>query len=238
MGGGSSKYLFDMHKKSDAEIMRFMLPLYYTSDTVTNEDIELARTSWNLIINDASTRYKELSSRRIVSQPSSISWFYTTFYNRLFDIHPACKPLFNRGIVGQGNFLVKMITLTLNQLRNPDTFRGTMESLAARHCDWGVRGVEYGIVGDVLFYSLHYVLGDEGFNEGVQVAWWRIYSAMLTHILPICIRHERDAPAPSDISNARQPVVHSSRHDPKSTCFSVITSSSAGHDNFMIVEDA
>ena len=125
-------------------------------------------------------------------QPSCISWFYTTFYNRLFDIHPACKPLFNRGIIGQGNFLVKMISLTLSQLRNPNTFKQTMESLAERHCEWGVRGVEYGIVGDVLFYSLHFVLGDEAFNEQVQQAWWKVYSAMLTHILPICIRHERD----------------------------------------------
>ena len=218
MGGGQSICYINFHKKSDAEIMKFMLPLYYTTHHITERDMDLAHQSWDYICTSTSPKYLDVHDSNNLQKPSCISWFYTTFYNRLFDVHPACKPLFKRGTVGQGNFLVKMITLTLNQLRYPKSFQQTMENLAARHCEWGVRGGEYGIVGDVLFYSLQYVLGDEVFSDAVQVAWWRIYSAMLTHILPICIRHERDAPAPSDTSNTRRAVAHSvSKHEPEST---------------------
>ena len=106
-----------------------------------------------------------------------------------------------------------------------------MESLAARHCKWGVRGVEYGIVGDVLFYALHHVLGDEAFNKQVQISWWRVYSTMLTHILPICIRHERDSVT---VSTVREATVHTTIQSNSETKL-VSTKKS---EEFVIIEDA
>ena len=93
-------------------------------------------------------------------------------------------------LLGQGKFLVKMITMALSQASDSEKFKALMEDLATKHCQWGVRSIEYGIVGDVLFYALHTVLG-EGYTPAVEQSWCRIYSTMLSLILPVVIRYER-----------------------------------------------
>jgi hemoglobin-like flavoprotein len=123
-------------------------------------------------------------------QASCISWFYSNFYERLFDVHPMCRPLFTSGIISQGKFLVKMVSLILNSLKNKDKFIHAMEDLAMRHCERGVRGVEYGIVGDVLFSTIHKTVGTP-FTREVENAWKLIYSSMIQVIVPLCVEYER-----------------------------------------------
>lgn len=123
-------------------------------------------------------------------QASCISWFYSIFYERLFDVHPMCRPLFTSGIISQGKFLVKMVSLILNCLKNREKFIRAMEDLALRHCERGVRGVEYGIVGDVLIYTIHKAVGAP-FTRDVENAWKLIYSSMIQIIVPLCVEYER-----------------------------------------------
>lgn len=167
-------------------------PVYYTKDPVTVEDLVEAQVSWNHIILGTSPRFLEASSSPGFEHDSSLVWFYMIFYNRLFDIHPACRHLFTRSMPIQGKFLVKMITMALSQASNPERFQSIMEDLALNHCELGVRAIEYGIVGDVLFYSLHTVLGS-AYTAASETAWRRIYSAMLTYILPAVVRYEAGA---------------------------------------------
>jgi uncharacterized membrane protein YgcG len=82
-----------------------------------------------------------------------------------------------------------MISLTLNQLHDPMNFQIIMRGLALSHCQKGVRSVEYGIVGSVLFHSLKKVLAEE-YTEAVHQAWVKIYSAMLSIIVPMVVDHE------------------------------------------------
>ena len=102
-----------------------------------------------------------------------------------------CRPLFTSGIISQGKFLVKMVSLILNSLKNKDKFIKAMEDLAMRHCERGVRGVEYGIVGDVLFATLQRTVGDDSFTREVENAWKLIYSSMIQVIVPLCVEYER-----------------------------------------------
>lgn len=185
------------------EILMLMMPVYYIRDcVVTPEDIEAVKVGWNLIIKDNTEPYKELKKNKNCEYSSCISWFYSLFYDRLFNVHPACKPLFTSGIVGQGKFLVKMISMTLSQLGDPTHFKQMMEKLAMRHCERGVRAVEFGIVGEVLFFCLMTVTGNE-FSREVEHSWKKIYSVMLTHIIPLVIEYERTGVVKRDENSSR-----------------------------------
>lgn len=172
------------------EIIEIMMPVYYIHNAqVTPEDIKVAKESWALITEDQSQEFLKQKLNSSFAFNSCIGWFYVSYYERLFDIHPLCRPLFTTGIISQGKFLVKMISLTLNQLHDPSNFHIIMNGLAINHCSKGVKSVEYGIVGSVLFYTLKKVLGDQYTNQ-INYVWIKIYSAMLAIIVPMVVDYE------------------------------------------------
>ena len=65
-----------------------------------------------------------------------------------------------------------------------------MVQLAQRHCERGVRANEYGVVGDILFYSLQFCVDSDVYSRRSELAWIRIYSAMLRLILPVALQYE------------------------------------------------
>lgn len=190
MGGGGLSA--NAIRGSEIEVIQYMMPVYYIHDAqVTVEEIQLARHTWKLIISDQCPNYLVVCQNIDFEHPSCISWFYFMFYNRLFDVHPMCRPLFTSGIITQGKSLVKMISLTLSQLDDHIKFQQITEKLAYRHCERGVKAVEYGIVGDVLFHTLRQVLG-ELFSKPAETAWKKIYSTMLRIIVPLAIAYEKN----------------------------------------------
>ena len=56
----------------------------------------------------------------------------------------------------------------------------------------GVRTVEYGVVGDVLFHCIEVFLGKEAYTRAVERSWLKIFSSMLRIIVPIAVTFERD----------------------------------------------
>lgn len=194
MGGSLSLCQeIDYVHTSDKDIMKYMLPVYYTTESLTATDIDIVHASWNMILNDTAPEYVKLKESGDEAQANCVAWFYTVFYQRLFDVHPGCRQLFTREMMTQGSFLVRMISLTLQEMHDMESFRDMMRSLAEKHCAYGVKGIEYGIAGDVLLYSLQTVLGYDVFTPPVHFAWRKVYSAMLNHIIPVCITHERQA---------------------------------------------
>lgn len=188
--GASSSVPF-MGGNLDA-IVSAMMPVYYVHNAeVSVEQIELAKDCWSLIVEDKSAEFllkkKEDSSFHYYS---CISWFFSCFYERLFDVHPLCKPLFKGGLQTQGKFLVKMISITLGQLRSTVEFKNTMRALTIRHCERGVKAIEYGVMGDVLFHTIKKCVGDAVFTSTVFDAWTRIYSVMLQEIVPLAVHYE------------------------------------------------
>jgi hemoglobin-like flavoprotein len=178
-------------KAEEILTVTLMLPVYYIDEPVTIMDIELATISWNLVVNDTSPKYLKYKSEGLIDQPSCLSWFYVSFYERLFDVHPLSRKLFTTTVNSQGKFLVMMISACLKQLDHPERFAASMITLAEKHCERGVRSNEYGIVGDVLFYSLQKCLGSESYSEPTERAWIKIYSSMLKHIVPRALHHEK-----------------------------------------------
>ncbi len=81
--------------------------------------------------------------------------------------------------------------MTLNQLKDADIFEDLMIEIAVSHCQRGVRACEYGIVGEVLFYSLRQVQGPELFTSEAELCWIKVYSAMIRVIVPLAVTYER-----------------------------------------------
>lgn len=55
----------------------------------------------------------------------------------------------------------------------------------------GIRTIEYGVIGEVLFWSLQKILGD-AYTRRVEEAWTKVFSSMLRIIVPIAVAFERD----------------------------------------------
>lgn len=85
------------------------MPVYYIADAeVTNRDITACQNVWNLILDDQSEAYLEYKKSTDSPHGSCIIWFYHVFYERLFNIHPLCRPLFTKGVESVGAFLVQI----------------------------------------------------------------------------------------------------------------------------------
>eukprot|EP01031_Cornospumella_fuschlensis_P026971 gene26971-32586_t len=185
MGGTAStvsKVAVDL-QKSEKEVVKLMMPVYYIPDTITPEERALAARTWNLILDDKAPQYlHNKATNPDFHYNSSVTFFYDSFYIRLFDIHPMSRQLFKGG-----KFLVKMISLALSELDDAEKFDRNLVKLAEIHYQRGVKAVEYGIVGEILFWVMRHVLGTSTYLQAVHFAWVKVYSRMLTTIVPVAI---------------------------------------------------
>lgn len=113
------------------------------------------------------------------------------FFTRLFDIHEEAKPLFSEKAVRSGKFLGSVMNLCFTQLLDVKGFRKKITALAESHAQMGIRTIEYGVIGDVLFWSLHKILRDQ-YTRRVEEAWCKLFSSMLRIMVPIAVSFERD----------------------------------------------
>lgn len=128
--------------KSEAEIVRLMYPVFYNSEGITPEERKRASDSWQLILDDKSPEFLQHKGQPDFPYTTCVTFFYDSFYTRLFDIHPMCRQLFKNGMRSQGKFLVKMISLALSELDDPGKFDKNLVKLAEIHYERGVKAVE------------------------------------------------------------------------------------------------
>jgi hemoglobin-like flavoprotein len=96
------------------------------------------------------------------------------FYQRLFELDPALKPLFKGDIREQGKKLMQMIAAAVNSLNNVDTLLPAVQALGKRHHAYGVTDKDYDTVGSALLWTLESGLGD-AFTPPVRQAWTETY---------------------------------------------------------------
>lgn len=190
MGSGLSVIQESILDDFDAQV-QLMMPDFYIQDVVVLEDdIKYARASWKCILEDSSPVFTQLKSSSSFSSSTCLTWFYDTFYARLFDINPSAKVFFkNTNMQAQGRVLCGVISTALNQLKNPDGFIQLLTKMTHVHSERGIRAMQYGIIGDVLIYSLRACLGSL-FDQKATDAWYKVYSYMLKVIVPISLEDE------------------------------------------------
>ena len=97
------------------------------------------------------------------------------FYQRLFELDPALKPLFKGDLVEQGRKLMQMLALTVGGLEYFETMQPALRQLGARHLSYGVTAEHYQTVGAALLWTLEQGLGT-GFTDEVRAAWTAVYT--------------------------------------------------------------
>ena len=90
---GNSKSLDGQFHQNhvDALAVRLMLPVYYSPEKLTKDDVVQAKNAWDIISTSSSPSYlynKANKSRAEFPFESATSWFYSVYFSRLFDVHP------------------------------------------------------------------------------------------------------------------------------------------------------
>ena len=99
------------------------------------------------------------------------------FYERLFEMDPALKPLFKSDIKEQGKKLMQMITVAVRGLNDLGALVPAVAALAARHNGYGVKPEHYDTVGAALLWTLEKGLG-EAFTPEVKESWANVYGVL------------------------------------------------------------
>ena len=130
--------------KSETEMVKLMMPIYFSYETVSAEDRKVLKTTWECITKDKSPEFLSRRGKPDFQYQSCVTFFYDSFYVRLFDVHPMSQQLFVNGIKSQGKFLVKLIGMALSETENDDPaiFDRKLRHLAQTHFERGVLGVE------------------------------------------------------------------------------------------------
>jgi len=120
------------------------------------------------------------------------------FYQRLFELDPALRPMFPASLVGQGRKLMQMLGAAVGLLDKPATLIPTLESLGRRHAGYGVRDEHYATVGSALLWTLEQGLGP-AFTPEVRAAWIGLYDVVAT-TMQRAARQTRESKRPEAVA--------------------------------------
>ena len=99
------------------------------------------------------------------------------FYDRLFEIAPALKPLFRGDMKEQGRKLMATLGVVVNGLANLESVLPAASALAKRHVDYGVEAADYAPVGAALLWTLERGLGEQ-WTPPPAAAWTDAYTIL------------------------------------------------------------
>jgi hemoglobin-like flavoprotein len=99
------------------------------------------------------------------------------FYERLFELDPALRPLFRASLHEQGQKLMTALAAVVGGLTRWDRVEPVLRELGRRHVAYGVRPDHYDTVGDAFLWALDRGLGDS-FTAEVKSAWEAAYRAV------------------------------------------------------------
>ena len=102
----------------------------------------------------------------------------TLFYQRLFEIDPTTRPLFQvTDMAQQRKKLLQVLSVAVSSLDNLGALRKTVEDLGRRHAGYGVKDAHYDSVGAALLWTLEQGLGSAWTPE-VAAAWKEVYGLL------------------------------------------------------------
>jgi hemoglobin-like flavoprotein len=99
------------------------------------------------------------------------------FYDRLFEIAPAVKPLFPSDMAEQRRKLMATLAAVVGGLGDIESILPTASALARRHVGYGVKPEHYQSVGNALLWTLQRGLGP-GWTPDVAAAWTAAYATL------------------------------------------------------------
>jgi hemoglobin-like flavoprotein len=96
------------------------------------------------------------------------------FYDRLFVLNPALRPLFKNDMTDQGRKLMSMIGTAVANLDRLGDIIPAVHALGQRHAGYGVDPGDYDTVASALLWTLEQGLGAD-FTPATRDAWTSCY---------------------------------------------------------------
>ena len=101
----------------------------------------------------------------------------TLFYEKLFELNPSLKSMFEGDTQEQGRKFMTMISAAVSVLDRFEEIIPALQALGARHAGYGVSYEDYDTVGKALMWTLQTVL-DGQFTPEVEEAWSVVYASL------------------------------------------------------------
>ena len=98
-----------------------------------------------------------------------------------------------------------MITAGLEQIKDKSEFDMTGTAFALRHFNCGVGVAEYFILGSVFLHALEVLLGPL-YISPVHAAWQRMYSSILTVVVPASLKYATRVNVSFTMSEIKEPM--------------------------------
>jgi hemoglobin-like flavoprotein len=100
------------------------------------------------------------------------------FYQRLFQIDPTTRPLFDlTDMAQQRKKLLQVLGVAVSSLDNLGALVKTVEDLGRRHAGYGVKDQHYDSVGTALLWTLEQGLG-KAWTPEAAAAWTEVYKLL------------------------------------------------------------
>jgi len=106
----------------------------------------------------------------------------TLFYGKLFAKAPGVRPLFPEDMKAQGQKLMQMIGVAVNNMATVEQIIPALEACGRRHVDYGALPDHYPVVGEVLLDTLATAVGDD-FTDEARDAWAKTYGILSSVML-------------------------------------------------------
>lgn len=101
------------------------------------------------------------------------------FYNKLFELDPAVKPLFKGDMKEQGRKLMMSLNMVVNGITRLDALVPGIREMGKRHVAYGVEARHYDTVGTAILWTLEQGLGPD-FTPDTKAAWTEAYTTLAT----------------------------------------------------------
>ncbi len=95
------------------------------------------------------------------------------FYQHLFKLDPALRPLFEADIESRAMKLMDKLANALSLLEKPEELKSALEDLGSRHLEYSSEQEDFGFVAQALLSMVSSVLGKD-FDAETQAAWTRL----------------------------------------------------------------
>ena len=99
------------------------------------------------------------------------------FYDRLFEVTPALRPMFPADLAEQKVKLMAMLGTAVTNLHQLGTVLPAIKEMGKRHVGYGVKPEHYALVGGALLWTLEKGLGAD-FTSEVKAAWTETYISL------------------------------------------------------------
>jgi nitric oxide dioxygenase len=103
--------------------------------------------------------------------------FSARFYDHLFRLDPALRPMFPADLGAQRGKLVQALAHVILSLHDLDAVIGDLRALGLRHTGYGVTAAHYDTVGLALLETLAATL-DDTFDDESRTAWALAYGTI------------------------------------------------------------